>query len=785
MKYSCGLTGKRRKRMDIISIIAEEIGAKNTQVEAAVKLIDEGNTIPFIARYRKESTGSLDDEKLRLLHTKLTYLRNLEARKEEVIGLIDEQGKLTEELKTSILSATKLVTVEDLYRPYKQKKKTRADAARDRGLAPLAEYIMKQNADKPIEEEAAKYETGKIEPASSSKEDQVKASAKEVIDVAAAIAGASDIIAEDISDNAAYREYIRRITSEEGKVQSKAKDPEADSVYGNYYDYEEAVKKIAGHRVLAINRGEAEKILTVSIEAPEESIMRYLEKQIITSDNQYTTPVICSAIADSYKRLIAPSIDREIRNMLTEKAEDGAIEVFGKNLKQLLMQPPIAGQTVLGWDPAFRTGCKLAIVDPTGKVLDTKVIYPTAPHNKIEESKQVLKSLIEKYNVTLISIGNGTASRESEQVVSELLKELHSNIHYIITNEAGASVYSASKLGTEEFPEFDVGQRSAASIARRVQDPLSELVKIEPKSIGVGQYQHDMDQKKLSETLTGVVEDSVNSVGVDLNTASFSLLSFISGITPAVAKNIVAYREKNGKFHSRQELLKVAKLGPKAFEQCAGFCRITDGDEPLDATAVHPESYKQARALLQKIGCNIKDEEAIRSFRKNLHDASALAAELDCGEITLLDILSELEKPARDPREEMPKPVLRSDVLEMKDLKPGMKLKGTVRNVIDFGAFVDIGVHEDGLVHISRMTNRFIKHPLEVVSVGDIVDVTVLEVDEKKGRISLTMIDENAPKTPKTHTAPKGDNKNKKNNDRKSNDFARGTMADLLSKIKI
>lgn len=771
--------------MDIISMIAEEIGAKNTQVEAAVKLIDEGNTIPFIARYRKEATGSLDDEKLRLLHTKLTYLRNLEARKEEVIGLIDEQGKLTEELKASILSATKLVTVEDLYRPYKQKKKTRADAARDRGLAPLAEYIMKQNADKPIEEEAAKYVTGKIEPTSSSKEDQVKASAKEVVDVAAAIAGASDIIAEDISDNATYREYIRRITSEEGKVRSKAKDPEADSVYGNYYDYEEGVKKIAGHRVLAINRGEAEKILTVSIEAPEDSIMRYLEKQIITSDNRYTTPVIRSAIADSYKRLIAPSIDREIRNMLTEKAEDGAIEVFGKNLKQLLMQPPIAGQTVLGWDPAFRTGCKLAIVDPTGKVLDTKVIYPTAPHNKIEESKQILKSLIEKYNVTLISIGNGTASRESEQVVSELLKELHSNIHYIITNEAGASVYSASKLGTEEFPEFDVGQRSAASIARRVQDPLSELVKIEPKSIGVGQYQHDMDQKKLSETLTGVVEDSVNSVGVDLNTASFSLLSFISGITPAVAKNIVAYREKNGKFHSRQELLKVAKLGPKAFEQCAGFCRITDGDEPLDATAVHPESYKQARALLQKMGCNIKDEEAIRSFRKNLHDASALAAELDCGEITLLDILSELEKPARDPREEMPKPVLRSDVLEMKDLKPGMKLKGTVRNVIDFGAFVDIGVHEDGLVHISRMTNRFIKHPLEVVSVGDIVDVTVLEVDEKMGRISLTMIDENAPKTPKAHTAPKGDNKNKKNNDRKSNDFARGTMADLLSKIKI
>ena len=774
--------------MDIISIIAEEIGAKNSQVEAAVKLIDEGNTIPFIARYRKEATGSLDDEKLRLLHTKLTYLRNLEERKEEVIGLIDEQGKLTEELKASILAATKLVTVEDLYRPYKQKKKTRADAARARGLLPFSEYIMKQNADKPIEEEAAKYVTGKIEPKSDSKEDAVLASQKEVIDAAAAIAGASDIIAEDISDNAAYREYIRRITSDEGVVRSKAKDPEAESVYTNYYDYEEAVNKIADHRVLAINRGEAEKILTVSIEAPEEKIINYLEKQTLTSDNQFTTPLICAAIEDSYKRLIAPSIEREIRNMLTEKAEDGAIEVFGKNLKQLLMQPPIAGQTVLGWDPAFRTGCKLAIVDPTGKVLDTKVIYPTAPHNRIEESKKILKELIEKYNVTLISIGNGTASRESEAVVSELLKEIHKDIHYIITNEAGASVYSASKLGTEEFPEFDVGQRSAASIARRVQDPLSELVKIEPRSIGVGQYQHDMNQKKLSETLTGVVEDSVNSVGVDLNTASFSLLSFISGISPTVAKNIVAYREKNGRFHSRQELLKVSKLGPKAFEQCAGFCRITDGDEPLDATAVHPESYSQARALLQKIGCNIKDEEAIRSFRKSLKDASALAAELGCGEITLTDILSELEKPARDPRDEMPKPVLRSDVLEMKDLKPGMKLKGTVRNVIDFGAFVDIGVHEDGLVHISRMANRFIKHPLEVVSVGDIVDVTVLEVDEKKGRISLTMIDDNAKKAQQT---PKGSEKSKKNdrnnkvNERRNNDFGHGTMAEMLSKIKL
>ncbi|MBQ6133549.1 MAG: RNA-binding transcriptional accessory protein [Lachnospiraceae bacterium] len=777
--------------MDIVSIIAEEIGAKNSQVEAAVKLIDEGNTIPFIARYRKEATGSLDDEKLRLLHTKLTYLRNLEERKEEVIGLIDEQGKLTEELKASILAATKLVTVEDLYRPYKQKKKTRADVARERGLLPLAEFIMKQNATAPIEEEAGKFVTGKIEPKSDSKEDKILASSKEVLDVSAAIAGAQDIIAEDISDNASYREYIRRITSEEGTVRSKAKDPEADSVYTNYYDYEEAVNKIAGHRVLAINRGEAEKILSVSIEAPEDKIINYLEKQTLISDNQYTTPVIKTAISDSYKRLIAPSIDREIRNMLTEKAEDGAIEVFGKNLKQLLMQPPIAGQTVLGWDPAFRTGCKLAIVDPTGKVLDTKVIYPTAPHNRIEESKKILKELIEKFNVTLISIGNGTASRESEAVVAELLKELHSDIHYVITNEAGASVYSASKLGTEEFPEFDVGQRSAASIARRVQDPLSELVKIEPRSIGVGQYQHDMNQKKLSETLTGVVEDSVNSVGVDLNTASFSLLSFISGISPTVAKNIVAYREKNGRFHSRQELLKVSKLGPKAFEQCAGFCRIIDGDEPLDATAVHPESYKQARALLQKIGCDIKNEKAISSFRKSLKDASALAAELGCGEITLTDILSELEKPARDPREEMPKPVLRSDVLEMKDLKPGMRLKGTVRNVIDFGAFVDIGVHEDGLVHISRMADRFIKHPLEVVSVGDIVDVTVLEVDEKKGRISLTMIDENAKKAQKSPKGGEKSNRNDKNNkknranERRNDDFGHGTMAEMLSKIKL
>ena len=768
--------------MDIISVIAEEIGARKGQVEAAVKLIDEGNTIPFIARYRKEATGSLDDEKLRLLHTKLTYLRNLEARKQEVITLIDEQGKLTEELKASILAAKKLVTVEDLYRPYKQKKKTRAEAARKRGLAPLAEFIMKQDTDRPVEEEVTKYVTGKIEPASDSKEDAIKASEKEVIDVAAAIAGASDIIAEDISDNAQYREYIRRITSDEGKLHSEAKDAEAESVYQNYYDFEEGIRKIAGHRVLAINRGEAEKYLSVSVLAPEDRILGYLEKQVITKENPYTTPIIKSAIADSYKRLISPSIEREIRNSLTDMAENGAIEVFGKNLKQLLLQPPIAGQTVLGWDPAFRTGCKLAIVDTTGKVLDTTVVYPTAPHNKIDESKKILKSLIEKYKVSLISIGNGTASRESEQVVSALLKEIPEKVSYIITNEAGASVYSASKLGTEEFPEFDVGQRSAASIARRVQDPLSELVKIEPKSIGVGQYQHDMDQKKLSETLTGVVEDAVNSVGVDLNTASFSLLSYISGISPAVAKNIVAYREKNGKFHSRAELLKVAKLGPKAYEQCAGFCRINGGDEPLDSTAVHPESYKQAKALLQRIGCNLKDEEAIRSFKKGVKDLKSLADELGCGEITLQDILSELEKPARDPRDDMPKPTLRSDVMDMKDLKPGMKLKGTVRNVIDFGAFVDIGVHEDGLVHISQMCDKFIKHPLEVVSVGDIVDVTVLDVDEKKGRISLTMLGEGAKR--ERPSKPKDKPIHNNNTPKKSESAGMGTMAQALSKLK-
>ncbi len=776
--------------MDIIKIISEEIGCRQAQTEAAVKLIDEGNTIPFIARYRKEATGSLDDEQLRTLFQKLQYLRNLEERKQEVISLIDEQGKLTDELRDSILAAEKLVTVEDHYRPYKQKKKTRAEAARKRGLQPLAEFILRQDTERPLEEEAAKYVTGKIVPESDSKEDAVKAGEKAVADTAAAITGASDIIVEQISDNAAYREHIRGLIRSCGSLRSEAKDRETDSVYRNYYEFEESVEKIAGHRILAVNRGEAEKVLTVSIEAPDDSILNYLEKQIICSENPYTGPVIRAAISDSYSRLIFPSIEREIRNELTERAEDGAIDVFGKNLRQLLLQPPLAGQTVLGWDPAFRTGCKLAVVDPTGKVLDTKVIYPTAPHNKVEEAKKTLKALIAKYNVSLISIGNGTASRESEQVVSELLHEIpEAHVQYVITNEAGASVYSASKLATEEFPGFDVGLRSAASIARRVQDPLSELVKIEPRSIGVGQYQHDMNQKKLSEVLTGVVEDAVNSVGVDLNTASYSLLSYISGISGTVAKNIVSYREANGRFNTRQELKKVAKLGPKTFEQCAGFCRINGGKEPLDSTAVHPESYASAAALLKKIGCGIKEEDKIREFRKGIKDRSALAEEIGCGEITLNDILSELEKPARDPREEMPKPVLRSDVLEMKDLKPGMKLKGTVRNVIDFGAFVDIGVHEDGLVHISRMSDRFIKHPLEVVSVGDIVEVTVLEVDEKKGRISLSMVEGKIKKDRKEPGAPSHDGRSghrdrKAGKEDKKREYAPGTIGYILANRK-
>ncbi len=774
--------------MDIILKLKDELNVEKWQVEAAVKLIDEGNTIPFISRYRKEATGSLNDEVLRNLYERLTYLRNLEDKKQQVLGSIEEQGMLTDELKEKILAAETMVVVEDLYRPYRPKRKTRASVAKEKGLDGLAQIILAQETTRPLIEEAESYVSEE----------------KEVKNVKEAMQGALDIIAESVSDNADYRAYIREATYNEGKITSQAKDEKAQSVYEMYYDFEEPVNKVAGHRVLALNRGESEKILTVKIVAPEEQIIRYLEKKVITSDNENTTPALQQAIADSYNRLIAPAIERDIRNELTEKAEDGAITVFGKNLEQLLMQPPIAGKVVLGWDPAFRTGCKLAVVDATGKVLDTKVIYPTAPQNKVEESKAELKKIIKKYNVNLISVGNGTASRESEQVIVELLKELDTPVQYVIVNEAGASVYSASKLATEEFPNFDVGQRSAASIARRLQDPLAELVKIDPKSIGVGQYQHDMNQKKLGEALHGVVEDSVNKVGVDLNTASAPLLEYISGISKVIAKNIVDYRETNGRFTNRKQLLKVAKLGPKAFEQCAGFMRITDGDNPLDATSVHPESYGAAQQLLEKLGLSMDDlkdiqkkaaaqksrpapskpknkkpdknkvvirntntamgkalaaamgsvtlqqdnvkeapaqviETSYTSLERRVKDKKKMAEELGIGEITLTDILKELEKPARDPRADMPAPILRSDVLDMKDLKPGMILKGTVRNVIDFGVFVDIGVHQDGLVHISQITDKYIKHPLEAVSVGDIVDVKVMDVDLTKKRISLTM----------------------------------------------
>ena len=798
--------------MDITGKLTEELKVERWQVEAAVKLIDEGNTIPFISRYRKEVTGSLNDEQLRDLYERLNYLRNLEEKKEQVLASIEEQGKLDEELKARILAAETLVVVEDLYRPYRPKRKTRASVAKEKGLDGLAQFILAQETDRPLEEEAARYISEE----------------KGVESAADALQGAKDIIAEAVSDEADYRIYIRSITFEEGKITSTAKDEKAASVYEMYYAYEEPLKKAAGHRILALNRGEKEKFLTVKIQAPEERILRYLEKKVITKENPVTSPVLREVIADSYNRLIAPAIEREIRSDLTEKAEDGAISVFGKNLEQLLMQPPIAGKVVLGWDPAFRTGCKLAVVDATGKVLDTKVIYPTAPQNKVTEAKAELKRLIKKYNVSLISVGNGTASRESEQVIVDLIKELDTPVQYIIVNEAGASVYSASKLATEEFPNFDVGQRSAASIARRLQDPLAELVKIDPKSIGVGQYQHDMNQKKLGEALSGVVEDCVNRVGVDLNTASASLLEYISGISKTIAKNIVEYRETNGRFTNRKQLLKVAKLGPKAFEQCAGFMRIQDGDNPLDATSVPPESYEATMKLLDRLDLTMEDVKKLQAEAKSAKaalrqqpaapqgrgqkqkpqnqknivirntntamgkalaaamggavlqeeptkdgtatgnsrnvtggcpgqtDASAgmtasgslerrvldkkkMAEELGIGEITLTDILKELEKPARDPREDMPAPILRSDVLDMKDLKPGMILKGTVRNVIDFGVFVDIGVHQDGLVHISRITDRFIKHPLDAVSVGDIVDVKVLDVDLAKKRISLTM----------------------------------------------
>ena len=709
--------------MNIIKKISEELNVKEWQVQAAVELIDEGCTIPFIARYRKEKTGSLNDEVLRNLGERLTYLRNLEEKKAQVISAIESQEKMTPELKRQIEEAQTMVAVEDLYRPYRPKRRTRAMIARERGLEPLAQIIASQLVKQPLAEVAAAYIT------------------EDVPDVQAALSGASDILAEQISDEADYRTAIRKMTFNEGILRTEAKKPEEKSVYEMYYDYSEPVKRVVGHRILAINRGEKEKILTVTLETPETEILTWLEKRVIRKNEPETTEFLRQMLQDSYRRLIAPAIEREIRNELTEKAEDGAIKVFGKNLTQLLMQPPIAGVTVLGWDPAFRTGCKLAVVDPTGKVLDTTVIYPTAPTTpaKIAAAKETLKKLIRKYHVELISLGNGTASRESEAVIAETLHEIPEEVAYVITNEAGASVYSASKLATEEFPHFDVGQRSAASIARRVQDPLAELVKIDPKAIGVGQYQHDMNQKKLGDTLGGVVEDCVNRVGVELNTASASLLEYVSGINKTLAKNIVAYREENGRFLSRKDLLKVAKLGPKAFEQCAGFLRINGGKDPLDNTGIHPESYDAAKKLLKEMGMKPEDI-ANGPSAFFIKDYKKLADKLEIGEPTLRDMVKELSSPGRDPREDMPLPVLRSDVLDMKDLKEGMILKGTVRNVIDFGAFVDIGVHQDGLVHISRMTKKFIKHPLEVVSVGDVVEVKVISVDVAKKRIGLSMI---------------------------------------------
>ena len=713
---------------DIVKILAEELGIKTTQVEATIKLIDEGNTIPFISRYRKEVTGSLNDEILRQFDERLKYLRNLEEKKEQVLSAIEEQGKLTEELKKEIESAITLVAVDDLYRPFRPKRRTRAMIAIEKGLENFANDIYEEKLGTPAPEEAKKYLSDKEGLEVETPED--------------AIAGAMDIIAEKISDDATFRNKIRDLSFKQGILTSVAKDETTESVYENYYNFAESVSKTAGYKILAINRGEEEKILTVKLDPPVEEIIRYLEKCIIKKHNVHTEQILKDTIDDAYKRLIAPSIERDIRSSLTEKAEDEAIKVFGKNLTQLLMQPPVAGRVVLGWDPAFRTGCKLAVVDETGKVLDTKIIFPTAPQNKVAESKKVLKELIKKYNISLISLGNGTASRESEAVIVELIKEVDTKLEYIIVNEAGASVYSASKLATEEFPNFDVGQRSAASIARRLEDPLAELVKIDPKSIGVGQYQHDMNQKKLSEALSGVVEDCVNKVGVDLNTASAPLLEYISGISKAVAKNIVVYREENGSFKTRKELLKVSKLGPKAFEQCAGFLRINDGKEPLDMTSVHPESYEATKKLLESIGYSSKDitVAGLNGISKKITDFKKVSDEIGIGEITLKDIVKELEKPGRDPRDEMQKPILRTDVMEMEDLKEGMILKGTVRNVIDFGAFVDIGVHQDGLVHISKLSKKFIKHPLEAVSVGDIVEVRVDSVDLKKKRIALSMV---------------------------------------------
>lgn len=712
--------------MDIIKKIAEELQIRPDQVQAVVNLIDEGNTIPFIARYRKEAHGALNDEILRNLDERLTYLRNLEEKKSSVLASMEELGALTDDLKKKMEQAQTLAVIEDLYRPYRPKRRTRATIAKEKGLEPLANEILLGQA-KGTKEELAKAFVSPEKGVESTED---------------ALLGAMDILAEHISDDASFRAQIRKMTWEKGMLTSTVREEGTESVFETYYEFQAQLTKINGHQVLAVNRGENQKVLSVKIEAPQEEILSWLYNVMTKGKNETCAAILREATEDAYKRLIAPAIERELRTNLTETAEEGAMKVFGQNLKQLLMQPPIAGQTVLGWDPAFRTGCKLAVIDPFGKVIDTKVIYPTAPHNKVKESKDILKALIAKYHITLISVGNGTASRESEQIIADLIKEINAPVRYVITNEAGASVYSASKQATEEFPNFDVGQRSAVSIARRVQDPLAELVKIDPKAIGVGQYQHDMNQKHLSEALGNVVEDCVNKVGVDLNTASASLLEYISGISKVIAKNIVAYREENGAFTNRRQLLKVAKLGPKAFEQCAGFMRIAGGDNPLDGTSVHPESYKAALELLKR--AKIEPEEIAKGgaagISKKITDYKKLSEELEVGEETLKDIVKELEKPARDPREEMQKPILRTDVLDMKDLKPGMILKGTVRNVIDFGAFVDIGVHQDGLVHISQMSRKYIKHPLEAVSVGDIVEVKVLGVDMAKKRISLSMI---------------------------------------------
>lgn len=722
----------------IINTIAEELNIKPNQVESTVKLIDEGNTIPFIARYRKEVTGGLSDEILRDLGERLTYLRNLEKRKEEIIKSIDEQGKLTDEILQAVAIAKTLSEAEDIYRPYKQKKKTRATVAKAKGLEPLAKIIIEQKEVKPIEEVAKEYvNIDKLSDEDKKNKDKVVANAED------AIQGALDIIAEDISDNAKYRKEIKRICYREGQVVTRASKPEEKSNYEMYYEYQEAIKFIPSHRILAINRGEKEEFLKIKLEKPEEKILKYIEKDIIKNTTQFTE-MLKTTIEDSFKRLIEPSVDREIRSDLTEKAEEKAIKVFGKNSKQLLLGAPIKGKTVMGFDPAYRTGCKIAIIDETGKLLDYTTVYPTEPQNDVVGAKRELLKLIEKDNVDMIAIGNGTASRESEMFVADMIKDTKRDVHYVIVSEAGASVYSASKLATEEYPDINVSIRGAISIARRLQDPLAELVKIDPKAIGVGQYQHDVNQKKLAESLTGVVEDSVNKVGVDVNTATPSLLSYVSGINNTIAKNIVKYRDENGKLKNRKQLLKVPKLGKVAFEQCAGFLRILDGDNPLEITAVHPESYEVAEKLLNEIGFDkkdLKDKEKLEAIQNRLKtvDIAKTSTDLNVGEMTLTDIIEELSKPGRDPREDMPKPILRSDVLKLEDLKEGMVLTGTVRNVIDFGAFVDIGVKHDGLVHISEMSEKFIKNPSDIVSVGDVVKVKVIKIDKERQKVGLSM----------------------------------------------